>query len=124
MSDLPLDFQPPPDLIEVELKDGQRATLRPPSAGLQEELLEADVVSVAQRRTWLLARIVVSLGGATGPFEESFARALPVTVRRELEETLECNLPDLDLSMQAVCQDCQREFSAPLDVASFFFLVN
>lgn len=118
---LPLAFEPPPKEVAVDLPDFGRAVLRLPTAGDQEDVLDAHVEGEAERRSWLLGRCLVRYGDRVEGFDVDFARTLPVGVRTRLESAIEEALPDLSLEMSAECSHCGASFSAPFDVASFFF---
>ena len=120
LSQIPLPDTSAPATLDVSLEDGRRARLRLPTVGDQEELLDTPLETEAQKRTWLLARVLLRYGDEQGPFSEDFTRALPTSVRGALERALEQALPDLDLSMAVTCQDCGHAFTAPFDVAAFF----
>jgi hypothetical protein len=117
---LPLDFEPPPRELTVMLPDGA-ARLRLPTAGDQEELLDAGLRSEAEERSWLLARCLLSYGDRETGFDRDFARGLPVAARTALEAALEGQLPDLDLEMAVTCSQCGAAILAPFDVPVFFF---
>ncbi len=121
LTEIPLEVTEAPETVECRLSDGRPAVLRLPNAGDQADLLAAGVESMAERRTWMLARVLRQLADAEGPFDESRAKALTTKVRRELEAALEEAVPDLDLRMGVVCQSCGHEFSSPFDVAGSFF---
>jgi hypothetical protein len=120
LSSLPIAVGHAPERIEVASPDNQAAVMRPPNAGDQEDLLDAGLALESQRRSWLLARVLLRYGDREGPFDLDFARALPVSVRAALEAALEDATPALDLSMAVVCNACGHEFSAAFDVAAFF----
>lgn len=120
LSELPVSVPEAPEPLQVSLDGGGQATLRMPTAGDQEDLLDAGLEGESQRRTFLLARTLVHCGGKEGPFDFPFARALPLSVRHALEAALEQAIPDLDLSMGMQCQGCGHAWSAPFDVPSFF----
>jgi len=109
-----------PRAIEAVLSDGTRVAMLLPTAGDQEDLLDADLETASERRTFLLGRAIERFGDRSGPFDFEFARALSVSTRSALEEALDAAIPDLDLSMAVTCTACDRAFSAPFDVASFF----
>jgi hypothetical protein len=109
-----------PATVECPLDDGRQAELRLPNAGDQADLLDAGLSSMAERRTWLLARVLLRLGQEQGPFPEDAVRALPMRVRRALEEALEAAVPDLDLGLAVRCHACGHAFGAPFDAAGFF----
>jgi hypothetical protein len=121
LSRLPMDTPAPVETVEVGLEGGRTATLRPPNAGDQEDLLDAGDLGNAGRRTWLLARLLLRHDGRTGPFDEGYTRALSVGDRRAMEAALESSGATLDLRMSARCHACGRDFVAPFDVSSFFF---
>jgi hypothetical protein len=99
--------------------EGEQLTLTLPTAGDQEDLLDTDLDSQAERRTWLLGRCLRTPDGAQlGP---AAARALPVRRRAALEHAVDDQLPTLDLEMAVSCAHCGAEFAAPFDVGVFFF---
>jgi endogenous inhibitor of DNA gyrase (YacG/DUF329 family) len=118
---LPLDFAPPPRELSVELDDVGEVRLRLPTAGDQEDLLDAGLQGEAEQRSWLLARCVERYGDRRDPLDLDFARGLPVSVRAALESAIEDALPDLDLEMAVECSHCGAPIVAPFDVPSFFF---
>lgn len=121
LAEIPLEVPAAPARIEHQLSDGRCAVVRLPTAGDQADLLARDLESMAARRTWMLARLVERLGDEQGPFDPQRAKALTTRTRRELEAALEEAVPDLDLRMGVLCRGCGHEFSAPFDVAGFFF---
>lgn len=107
--------------VEVELESPHvKACLRMPDAGDQEALLDARLETASERKTLLLARTLLRLGDAAGPFDPEAVRALPVATRNAMEAALDRALPDLDLSMAVQCSECGHAFSEQLDVAAFF----
>jgi hypothetical protein len=122
LGDLPLDFPRPPAELDVALPSGESARLRLATAGDQAELLGTPAASAAERRTALLARVLVRRGAAAGPFGEADVRAMSIADRRAMEEALDAATPALDLSMGLACHACRHEFSAPFDFESFFLL--
>jgi hypothetical protein len=120
LSDLPISIAEAPERIDVAVPGGAQAQLRLPTAGDQEDLLDADLTGESQRRTFLLSLALVRLGDREGPFDFELARALPVSTRNALEAALEQASPDLDLSMAVQCRSCSHAWSAPFDVPSFF----
>jgi len=121
LAEIPLELPEAPERIEYRLADGRRAVVRLPTSGDQADLLAIGIESMAERRTWMLARLIERIGDEEGPCDEPRARALTLATRRELETALEEAVPDLDLRMGVVCRGCGHEFSSPFDVASFFF---
>lgn len=120
LSDLPIDLPPAPTVVDTELPDGTAVRMRLPTAGDQEDVVATGLGTAAERRSWLLARVVLSFGDDAGPFDTEFGQRLTVGQRRQLEAALDHALPDLDLSMTVTCDACEAEFAAPFDVADFF----
>ncbi|NMO21849.1 hypothetical protein HPC49_34495 [Pyxidicoccus fallax] len=124
LSDLPLGAEgpPPPAELDVTLEDGREVRLRLPTAADQAALLDEAPETVAERRTWLLARLVTRLGEQPGPVGLHEVRALRSADRHRLEAELERVVPQVDLSMDVTCSACSAAFTAPFDIASFFLL--
>ena len=120
LSALPLDVARPLTEFSAQLPDGHTAVLRQPSAGDQEAMLDAGLGGAAERLSWLIGRLLLRLGEASGPFDARTARALPVAARTAIESALEAEVPDLDLGMSLTCHACGDGFAAPFDVAAFF----
>ncbi|MFO0589359.1 MAG: hypothetical protein U0441_17610 [Polyangiaceae bacterium] len=128
LSSLPLPVSAVPEQVTVELPDAalpegaadRTAVARTPTAGDQEDLLSAGLASESARRTFLLARVLQSYAGTQGPFDEAFARGLPIAGRAAVERAIEAAMPDLDLSMAVQCVECEADFVSPFDVAAFF----
>jgi hypothetical protein len=116
---LELDFAVPARRERIDLGDPDAVELTLPTAGDQEDLLDAGIDSRAERRTWLLARCVRDLHGAA--LDLDAARTLPIRRRAALERAIEERVPALDLQMSLECVHCPAAFTAPFDVASFFF---
>ncbi|WP_236644284.1 hypothetical protein [Sorangium cellulosum] len=120
LSALPVSLGPIPAETEATLADGTRVVLRLPTAGDQEDLLDAALATESERRTFLLSRAIVRFGEREEPFDFARARALPIAVRSALEQAIEAALPDLDLSMAVACSACGHNFTSPFDVSAFF----
>jgi hypothetical protein len=118
---LPLDFEPPQRQLRLELDDVGEVALRLPTAGDQEDLVDAGLEGEAERRSWLLARCLEQWADRRGGFDEDFARGLPVRARTALESAIEASLPELDLEMAVECSHCKAPIVAPFDVPTFFF---
>ncbi len=118
---LPLDFEPPEEPVRLELDGVGEVLLRLPTAGDQEDLLDAELAGDAERRTWLIARCLLGYGDRGGPFDHDFARSLPVAQRSAIELAIEERLPDLSLEMAVECSHCGAASTAPFDVPTFFF---
>jgi hypothetical protein len=120
LAQLSTDFNRPLAEIEAKLPDGRSARLRLPTAGDQEALFDAALETASERRSWLISRLLISLGDEVGPFDDRFAHGLPVAIRGAIEESINRASPDLDLSMSVDCRNCEAQFAVPFDVASFF----
>ena len=118
LDDLDLDQGLPVERTGLPVGDDE-LTLTLPTAGDQEELLDAGLDDLAERRTWLLARSLRRTDGS--PMGLDAARELPLRRRAELERAVDLLLPALDLTMEVRCADCGADFTAPFDVGSFFF---
>lgn len=124
LDDLDLDPGLPPAaersglVIEDGAVDGE-LTLALPTAGDQEDLLDAELDGPAEQRTWLLGRALRRPDGSHLGVDG--ARKLPIRRRAALERTLDERLPALELAMEVRCAQCGAGFTAPFDVGSFFF---
>ncbi len=118
LDDLDLDAAIPAERTGLPVGDDE-LTLSMPTAGDQEELLDAGLDDPAERRTWLLARSLRTADGS--PLGADAARALPLRRRTALEGAVDDQLPTLDLDMAVTCAHCGADFTAPFDVGSFFF---
>lgn len=118
---LPLDFEPPPRQLAVELPEVGEVVLRLPTAGDQEDLLDAELEGEAEQRSWLLARCLERYGARSEGFDLDFVRGLPVATRAALQAAIEERLPELDLEMAVECSHCGAPVLAPFDVPVFFF---
>ena len=118
---LPLDLPSSPRRVSLEIPELGDVTLRLPTAGDQEELLDADLETEAEQFSWLLARCLERVGERSGAFDVDFARNLPVGVRHALDAALQVAIPALDLEMAVECSHCRAPIVAPFDVSSFFF---
>jgi len=125
LDSLPLPVADVPARVSLTLADGTGVEMRLPTAGDQEDLLNAGISSSSERRTWLLARCLIRLGDRERPrdghFDDEIARGLTIADRRALEAALERALPEFDLQMATICHKCRHEFVTPFDVSAFFF---
>jgi len=117
---LPVDFESPPRRLTVEIADVGEVALRLPTAGDQEDVVDAELEGEAERRSWLLARCIERYGDREG-VDLDFTRGLPVRVRTAIESAIEDASPELDLEMALECSHCGTSFVAPFDVSTFFF---
>lgn len=68
----------------------------------------------------LLARCIHSIGPVQNPGPELIGR-LPPLARLEIERQMEIVAPQVDLTLEANCPECGREFALPFDLQEFFF---
>ena len=121
LSAIDADFEVIDAPVEVSLAQGLAAQLRLPTAADQEALFDEDgVTTEAEQRTWLLSRVLTSLGDEVGPFAPDVVRGLSIRARHALEDAIEEALPDFELAMGVTCVECGCEFSSPFELASFF----
>ncbi|MFP2934737.1 hypothetical protein ACLESO_58450, partial [Pyxidicoccus sp. 3LG] len=118
---LDLGFSLPVGPLRCELGEGKVAEVALPTAGDQEDLFDAALTTAAERKTWLLGRLLRRYGERTEGFDQDFARGLPIAERRRLETAIDEALPDFDLSMLVRCSACHSEMRVPFDVPVFFF---
>ena len=97
----------------------ESVAFRLPQGRDQEEISALLDVNEAQALTELLVRCVKSIGG--NPATRELIRDLSAQARREIEERMESLSPDLELSINVTCSDCDRQFLAPFDLQTFFF---
>lgn len=120
---LAVDVPAVPRVVPAEVPGAPGARLRLPTAGDQEDLLDAAVDGESARLSWILGRCLILPGSPDGAGTE-FARDLPVTVRRQLQATLTRAVPELDLEMSVTCPHCGAGMIAPFDVHNFFFRIE
>lgn len=119
LAQLPLPEAPAPVRVTIEV-GGQGVHARLPTAGDQAACIDA-AANAAERRTALLVRVLEAVGDQAGPFDASAVRALPSALRMAVEQAIEDAMPDLDLAMDVTCSSCDAAFTAPIELASFFF---
>jgi len=67
----------------------------------------------------LLERCIQSIGPHGDPDAELIRKLSPAAFT-EIENAMETVSPRVDLSMTAICPECNREFDVPFDLESFF----
>jgi|tagenome__1003787_1003787.scaffolds.fasta_scaffold20989179_13 hypothetical protein len=102
------EAEEPERTVEFRLPNGADQELVSPLLGDNE----------AAALSALLERCVLRLGTGTGAAE---ADALSPLARQEIERGMEEVAPSVDLTLDAECAECGREFSAPFDPHAFFF---
>lgn len=103
--------------------DGERhreVLFRLPNGGDQEALSPLLAHNEAQALTQLLARCIQRMGPWRPPDDQQIARLSP-RARAEIEQQMALRGPQIDLTMEADCPECQRAFAVPFDLQGFFF---
>jgi hypothetical protein len=103
--------------------DGQsyrEITFRLPNGGDQEAISPLLSENEASALTKLLVRCIQNIGPLNNPGEEIISRLSPLA-RLEIERQMEKVAPKVELTMEASCPECSREFAVPFDLQNFFF---
>lgn len=95
-------------------------TFRLPSGGDQEVVSPLILENEAVALTALLRRCILSIGPFKDPGDELTGGLSPMA-RMEIERRMEAVAPEVELTMEAKCPECGREFAAPFDLHEFFF---
>lgn len=93
---------------------------RLPNGSDQEALSSHLAENEATALTHLLWRCLQRIGEIDKPSLEQI-RALPLPLRKAIEEKMQSLAPDVELTMEAECPDCHRSFTIPFDLQEFFF---
>ncbi len=93
---------------------------RLPNGGDQEMLAPWFAQNEAETLTLLLSRCLVSLGDEQTPSRETI-HALSPMARMEIEQQMAILMPGIELTMDAQCPECGREFIVPFELQDFFF---
>lgn len=99
--------------------DSPVVVFRLPCGRDQEETSTLLDVNEAKALTAILTRCVQSIGSAKATPE--IIRALGASARREIENEIDSLSPDLEMTMDVSCPDCERQFHTPFDLQRFFF---
>jgi hypothetical protein len=68
----------------------------------------------------LLGRCIQSIGPWAQP-DEALLRRLSPLAQQEIERQIEAVAPQVELTMEAQCPECGRDFTVPFDPQEFFF---
>jgi len=114
------------DLLEtVDATDLQTVYVRLPNGADQIALSELGIHNPADALSQLLSRCITRVGSDAGVSQtgelEAFIDQLSPEQKRQLDQGMEAHAPNLDLTMEMQCPDCQREFVAPFQIQDFFF---
>jgi len=93
---------------------------RLPNGADQEALSGQLIQNQAVATTQLLWRCIQRIDDIEGPDIE-YVRSLPTHTRVQIEQRMQALGPDVELTMEAVCPECDRSFSIPFDLQEFFF---
>ena len=94
---------------------------RLPNGGDQEAVLvNHPRTTEVEALSLILSRCIHRFGDIEQPAPDWVAQ-LPAALRQQIEQDMEQRAPNLELSMEAVCPACQREFLAPFELQDFFF---
>lgn len=110
---------------EAAWKDSQGGSYRDirfrlPNGGDQEIISPIIRKNEAKALSVLLERCIQAIGPLTKPGEKEISRFSP-RARMEIEEKMQSAAPKVELTMEANCPECAREFGIPFDLQEFFF---
>jgi hypothetical protein len=113
-------------VVDAEVPGAGPAQLRLPTAGDQEDLLDAEPDGEAAGLSWMLGRCLLLPDDGPDAKEAGLdvVRGLPIQVRRQLQSAIADALPRLDLEMTMDCPHCGTPTVTPFDVQSFFFRIE
>ncbi len=110
----------PEAAVTGEGGEAYRAVIfRLPNGGDQEAISPFISENEARAVAMLLGRCIQSIGPWKAPGDELISRLSPLA-RMEIERQMETVAPKVDLTMEANCPECGREFDAPFDLQGFF----
>lgn len=95
-------------------------SFRLPNGGDQAAISPLVCQNEARALTILLERCIQSIGPWQNPGSELISRLSPLA-RLEIEQRMEAVAPQVELTMEADCPECGREFAVPFDLQEFFF---
>jgi phage FluMu protein gp41 len=128
ISDIPVDSVEHTELIheyaipmcEAADRSDTAIWFRLPNGHDQEAMTRELPADDACALTHLLWRCVRRIGQVEDPSLEQI-RELPTYVRRQIEKRMQALAPDLNLTMEAACPECERRFDIPFSLQEFFF---
>jgi hypothetical protein len=95
-------------------------TFRLPNGEDQEVVAPLMADNAAKAFAVLLGRCIQSIGPWEQPGEALLRRLSPLA-QQEIERQIEAVAPQLELTMEAQCPECGRDFTVPFDPQEFFF---
>jgi uncharacterized protein DUF6760 len=105
---------------DEEGKTYQAVTLRLPNGADQEVVAPLMADDAARAFAVLLGRCIQSIGPWEPPGEDLLRRLSPLA-QQEIERQIEAMAPQVELTMEAQCPECGRDFTVPFDPQEFFF---
>ena len=126
ISDIPIkDAKLSSHIHKCELSDPSKTEtetvcFRLPNGDDQEVLANLLNENDAVASTQMLSRCIQSIGETISPGLEQ-VRDLSSQVRNQIEQHMQNLAPDVELTMEAICPECQRSFTIPFDLQEFFF---
>jgi len=106
--------------IEDDDEACSEITFRLPNGGDQEVISPFLYENEARAFSMLLKRCIKGIGPIHNPGEEVVEKLSPLA-RKEIEKRMEEVAPKVELTMEANCPECSRDFSVPFDLQEFFF---
>ena len=112
------------DVLESKEADGDsipwnELRFRLPSGEDQERLNLAKCDNEVDAVCMLLEQCIVSTDCGEKPDLQAI-KSWPVSLRREIEDTMEKLAPNLELTMDLKCPECGTEFEVPFAIQDFF----
>jgi hypothetical protein len=108
------------DLDMPEEGRPKKIWFRLPNGSDQENLNALASDNPAEISSRLLWRCIQRIDDQQSPDLEQI-RKLSSSVRIQIESQMQTLAPDVDLTMETCCPQCQRDFTIPFDIQSFFF---
>lgn len=115
-----MELSPEAAFINDDNQLYREITFRLPNGGDQELISPLLSENEASALTKLLGRCIQNIGPLNNPGEELISRLSPLA-RLEIEQQMEQSAPKVELTMEANCPECHREFAVPFDLQNFFF---
>ncbi|MGD9100098.1 MAG: hypothetical protein PVF45_06425 [Anaerolineae bacterium] len=115
-----VELSPEAAFTDAQGQVHQEVTFRLPNGGDQEAISSLVHENEARALTMLLGRCVQSIGPLGEPRAELVHRLSPLA-RLEIERRMEALAPQVELTMEGDCPECEREFGVNFDLQEFFF---
>jgi len=115
-----LMLSPEAAMVDAQGEHHREVAFRLPTGADQEALSAMVLDNAAQALTLLLQRCIQRIGPFEEPGAELVGRLSPLA-RMEIEQHMEAVAPQLDLTMESTCPECNREYVEAFDLQEFFF---